>query len=75
MVDGRTCSRQPQSSRNAAVKSQKKGRSQRSGQVQGGNAQEGQRQAIEDRDAALQQYAWMTVAPQVKKLENANIFQ
>jgi len=46
----------------------KKGRSQRSGQVQGGNAQEGPRQGEEElRNAALQQYASQERSNQVLK--------
>jgi hypothetical protein len=42
--------------RELAVPAQKKGRSQRSGQVQGGNAQKGQRYFAKARHTALQQY-------------------
>jgi hypothetical protein len=46
----------------------KKGRSRRSGQVQGGNAQEGpQRYEEELRNTALQQYASQELSNQVLK--------
>jgi len=49
------------------VAHEKNGRSGKSGQVQGGNAQEGQRQRREEvRDTAMQQYAKSLVSRQAE---------
>jgi hypothetical protein len=50
----------------------KKGRSRRSGQVQGGNAQEG---LAVSRDTALQQYGTHFVAPQEKQRPQTATFR